>query len=135
VLAPLWPAELQGSEPYLVLDLGEFTARCRACPWISPAAATVAEARAWFAEHACQPVPAWPPLLRLRLAAVELAAVRLRRCLVCARVGLRRFRPANQAMPLAWVRTWRCTDRRPCRERQAALEARRLRRWRRRRLA
>jgi hypothetical protein len=64
--APLRRARLRGPEPFLVLDVGEFTARCRACPWISPGAATVAEARAWFAAHRCQQAPTWPPLLRLR---------------------------------------------------------------------
>jgi|SRR5919197_393398 hypothetical protein len=123
------------AQPFLVLDLGEFTARCRSCRWISPPAPTVAEARAWFAEHACRQAPAWSPLLRLRLAAAELAVVRVRRCLVCARVGLRRFRPAGPEMPLAWVRTWVCVERLACRERTAALEARRQRGWRRRRFA
>jgi hypothetical protein len=123
------------ADPFLVLDVGEFTARCRACHWISPPSATVAEARAWFAGHACEQTPAWPPLLRLRLAAAELAAVGLRRCLVCARIGLRRFRPARLEMPLGWVRTWVCTERPSCRERWAALEVRRQRGWRRRRLA
>jgi hypothetical protein len=46
--ASVWP-----SEPYLVLDLGEFTARCRACAWIGPPSATVAQARTWFAGHRC----------------------------------------------------------------------------------
>jgi hypothetical protein len=130
---PPWRVGVQRVEPFLVLDLAEFTARCRSCLWISPPAPTVAEARAWFAAHRCQPAPAWPPLLRLRLAAVELAAVQLRRCLVCARVGLRRFRPARPEMPLRWVRTWVCVERVACRRRSVAREARRQRGWRRRR--
>ena len=132
---PPWRVGVQRAEPFLVLDVGEFTARCRHCTWSSPPGATVAEARAWFAGHACEQAPAWPPLLRLRLAAVELAAVRVRCCLVCARVGLRRFRPARPGMPIGWVRTWVCADRPRCRERSAAREERRQRGWRRRRSA
>jgi hypothetical protein len=48
-----WRASVWRSEPYLVLDLDEFTARCRACAWIGPPSATVAEARTWFAGHRC----------------------------------------------------------------------------------
>jgi hypothetical protein len=132
---PPWRIGVRRAEPFLVLDVGEFTARCRSCPWISPPAATVAEVRAWFAGHACEQAPTWPALLRLRLAAVELATARVRRCLICARVGLRRFRPARPGMPPAWVRTWVCADRPGCQQRSAAAEARRQRRWRRRRFA
>jgi hypothetical protein len=123
------------AEPYLVLDAGEFTARCRSCAWISPPGATIAEVRAWFAGHACEQTPAWRPLLRLRLAAAEAATMRVRRCFICARVGLRRFRPARPGMPLPWVRTWVCAERLACRKRSATLEARRQRGWRRQRFA
>jgi hypothetical protein len=49
-----WRASVWCSEPYLVLDLGEFTARCRACAWIGPPSATVAEAWTWFEGHRCR---------------------------------------------------------------------------------
>ncbi len=50
--------------------------------------------------------------LGLRVALAELAAARLRWCLVCGRVGLWGWQPLTPAMPITWV----CTDqlRLPC---------------------
>jgi hypothetical protein len=55
-----WRASVRRVELYIVLDLGEFTARCRACAWIGPPSATVAEARTWFAAHRCGQARSFP---------------------------------------------------------------------------
>jgi hypothetical protein len=91
--------------PYLlVLDLDEFTVRCRSCPWVSPPATTVQEARHAYAAHAC---PRRPVCSRWRLGW----------CAICGRVPFRGLIPANPNMPGAWVRTWVCADRAACRRR------------------
>ena len=53
-------ARVRRAEPCIVLDLGEFTARCRACAWIGLPSATVAEARTWFAAHRCGQARSFP---------------------------------------------------------------------------
>ena len=123
------------AHPFLVLDCNEFSVWCRACLWRSPGCATVAEAREAFTAHVCPAAPAWSAAVRWRLLLSELAAVRVRRCFCCARIGVRQFRAANDAMPRTWARTWVCADRPVCRRRQAAQAARWERGWRRRRLA
>jgi hypothetical protein len=71
-------------------------------------------------------VRAWT--LDLHAALKELAATRLRWCVVCGRVGLWGWQPLCAAMPITWV----CTDRARCRDRQAVRASRRERAWRRR---
>jgi len=44
--------------PLLVLDAGEFLARCRRCDWSSQGKATPGAALATFAAHACEERPA-----------------------------------------------------------------------------
>jgi len=58
--------------------------------------------------------------LGLRDALAELADVRLRWCLLCARVGLWGWQPLTPSMPITFV----CADRPSCQQRQAAQEAR-----------
>jgi hypothetical protein len=50
----------------------------------------------------------------------ELAAARLRWCLLCGRVGLWGWRPLTQAMAITWI----CVDRAGCQRRQARVAAR-----------
>ena len=57
-------------------------------------------------------VRAWT--LGLRGVLAELGAARLRWCVVCGRVGLRRWQPLCAAMPITWV----CADWASCRHRQ-----------------
>jgi hypothetical protein len=70
-------------------------------------------------------VRAWT--LGLRDALAELAAARLRWCLLCGRVGWWGWRPLTPAMPITVV----CADQPACHDRQAAHEARWRRGWRR----
>jgi hypothetical protein len=51
----------------------------------------------------------------LRGVLAELAAARLRWCVVCGRVGLWGWQPLCAAMPITWI----CADRAACRDRQA----------------
>lgn len=90
--------------PFLVvLDLDEVTVRCRACPWRSPKAATVQEARQAYASHVCAGRPVRSPWLGW--------------CAVCGRVRFGGLRPAGPARPRASVKTWVCVDRPGCRRR------------------
>jgi hypothetical protein len=57
-------------------------------------------------------VRAWT--LGLRGVLAEPGAARLRWCVVCGRVGLRRWQPLCAAMPITWV----CADWASCRHRQ-----------------
>jgi hypothetical protein len=70
-------------------------------------------------------VRAWT--LGLRDALGELAAVRLRWCLACGRVGWWGWQPLCPSMPITWI----CVDRLACRQRQTAVAARTWRGWRR----
>jgi hypothetical protein len=73
--AALQPGQLQPrlKEPYLVLDLGKFTARCRSCAWRSTPSRELAKVRfaysrhvgatgplTGFAESCCDGRLAWP---------------------------------------------------------------------------
>jgi hypothetical protein len=58
-------------------------------------------------------VRAWT--LDLHATLEELAAARLRWCVVCGRIGLWGWQPLCAAMPI----TWACADRAGCRARQA----------------
>lgn len=51
----------------------------------------------------------------LRVVLAELAAVRLRWCVVCGRIGLWGWQPLCAAMPITWI----CADRAACRAHQA----------------
>jgi hypothetical protein len=55
----LRPGQLQvrPEEPYLVLDLGKFTARCRSCAWKSTPSGGLAEARFAYSRHVCATGP------------------------------------------------------------------------------
>jgi hypothetical protein len=64
--------------------------------------------------------------LGVRDALAELADVRLRWCLLCARVGLWGWQPLTPSMPITFV----CADRPGCQRRQAVREARTWRGWR-----
>ena len=50
----------------------------------------------------------------LRVAVAELAAARLRWCLICGRVGWWGWRPLTPSMPIPWV----CIDQLACRQRR-----------------
>jgi hypothetical protein len=90
--------------PFLVvLDLDEFTVRCRTCQWVSAPAGTLQEARGAYVDHVCPGGWYAPPLLGW--------------CACCGRVAVRGLRPANPSIPRAWVRTWICADRQACRRR------------------
>jgi hypothetical protein len=52
------PGRTLSKFPLLVLDAGEFLARCRWCDWSGPPASTPGEALVAFASHACQELPA-----------------------------------------------------------------------------
>jgi hypothetical protein len=54
------------AEPYLVLDLGEFTARCRSCLWQSAPCGGLVDARFAYSMHAC---PAGPVAARAEVVA------------------------------------------------------------------
>jgi hypothetical protein len=64
--------------------------------------------------------------VELRAAVGELAAARLRWCLLCTRVGWWGWRPLCPAMPITWV----CADQLACQGRRAAVAARVRRGWR-----
>ena len=94
----------QATWPFVVvLDLDELTVRCRNCRWASPPAASLLEAQRAYTGHACPGEPVRPPLVGW--------------CACCGRVAVRGLRPANPAIPRAWVRTWVCADRAGCRRR------------------
>jgi hypothetical protein len=48
---------VQPAEPYLVLDLSEFTARCRSCLWQSAPYSGLVEAQFAYSMHACPADP------------------------------------------------------------------------------
>jgi hypothetical protein len=54
-------------EPYLVLDLGKFTARCRSCAWKSTPNSGLAEVRFAYSTHVCATGP-----IGRRMAAVDI---------------------------------------------------------------
>jgi hypothetical protein len=62
VVEPVQQGDLAVSErdmsPLLVLDAGEFLARCRSCGWRSPRESTPGEALAVFVAHECEEQPA-----------------------------------------------------------------------------
>jgi hypothetical protein len=41
----------------VVLDAGQFSLRCRCCPWISPVSQTLTEARSSGEKHVCPSKP------------------------------------------------------------------------------
>jgi hypothetical protein len=46
-----------GPAPYLVLDVGKFTACCRSCSWHSAPCSLLVEAQFAYGTHACQSAP------------------------------------------------------------------------------
>ena len=69
-------------------------------------------------------VRAWT--LGLRDALGELAAARLRWCLLCGRIGLWGWRPLTPSMPITFV----CADQPACHQRRTVQQARTWRGWR-----